>query len=114
MTIKSADHFVKQTFKEGEKWMREHGIDPNEQPPEDEEAQKKKITCACASVFVTLELPQEYYKMAAAIGQVFGYRNFDDYVSNLVVRDLETLRDGGEHLADWIEHIMPEKKEDDQ
>ena len=62
-------------------------------------------------VFVTLELPPDQYRMAAAVAHMFQCKNFDEYVSELVVRDLEMLRDGGEQLADWIKQIMPKEGE---
>jgi len=92
--------------KTSDKYMKEHGINIKikDIPPDEPGGYIQKI-------YVTVELSPDQYKMAVAIAHMVQCKNFDEYVSELVVRDLEMLRDGGEQLADWIKSVMPEEKE---
>ncbi len=45
-------------------------------------------------IFVTLRLPVNLYEAGAGLYRLADYRSFDDYVSDCVVSDLETMGDG--------------------
>lgn len=45
-------------------------------------------------VFVTLRLPVNMYEALAALRIMTNHKSIDDYVSDCVVQDLETMKDG--------------------
>ena len=53
-------------------------------------------------VFVSLKIPTKVYEVAYGFHRIADYTTFDEYVSDMVVRDIEMMFDNGEMTHDLI------------
>lgn len=57
-------------------------------------------------IFVHLKLPKNYYEVATGLVRIYDYENFDEYVSDTIKGDVETLLDGAEMLDDCVHNKL--------
>jgi hypothetical protein len=55
-------------------------------------------------IAVNITLPKRRYRIATALAAIYGYENFDEYVSDTVKDDIERIIEDSEVLHDVICH----------
>lgn len=60
-------------------------------------------------ISVILKIPKNYYHVASGLVKIYDYENFDDYVGDLVQREVEMLLDGAAPLDDQIHYKLTGK-----
>lgn len=72
----------------------------------------KKIMCPLkeeVEIFGNLRLPKRNYETAAELVKIYDCANFDDYVSDIIKRDIEMLLDGAAPLDNQIHYKLTGK-----
>ena len=60
-------------------------------------------------VFVSLKIPTKVYEVAYGFHRIADYKTFDEYVSDMVVRDIEMMTENGEMTHDLIHEKLTGK-----
>ena len=63
-------------------------------------------------IFYKIKLPYKFYEVANALSIIYNIKSFDDYVSELVYKDIEKLLDGTEIVSDCIINKITGEKTD--
>lgn len=61
-------------------------------------------------ISVVLKLPKGYYQVASGLARIYDYANFDEYVTDVIKDDLETLLGGAQPVEDSIHQRLKGKR----
>lgn len=60
-------------------------------------------------IFTVVKIPRGHYQVATGLTRIYNYANFDEYVSDTIRENVETLLDGKEPLDDHISRNLTGK-----
>ena len=60
-------------------------------------------------ISVVVKLPKGHYQVASGLTRIYDYANFDEYVSEIIKEDVDSLLDGVEQLRDNIHRRLTGK-----